>query len=96
MLDISRDIKSLTAFKRNTLEFIHQLKETGKPIVLTINGEAELVVQDAKSYQKLLELVDRLETLAGIRAGIEDMRAGRTKTVEELRQEFRAGNEVPG
>mgnify|MGYP001147447978 CR=1 FL=1 len=33
MLDISRDIQSLTDFKKNTPEFIQQLKETGEPIV---------------------------------------------------------------
>ena len=43
MLDISRDIHSLTDFKKNTSEFINQLKETGEPVVLTINGRAELV-----------------------------------------------------
>lgn len=30
------------------------MKETGKPIVLTVNGQAEVVVQDAVSYQKVL------------------------------------------
>ena len=53
MLDISRDIHSLTDFKKNTSEFINQLKQTGEPLVLTINGKAELVVQDAAAYQKL-------------------------------------------
>ena len=59
MLDISRDIHSLTDFKKNTSEFISQLKETGEPVVLTINGRAELVVQDAASYQKLIELAEQ-------------------------------------
>ena len=53
---------------------MRQLKQSGDPIVLTINGRAELVVQDAGSYQKLLELVDRLEATAGIRKGLEESR----------------------
>ncbi len=52
MLDLNRDINSLSNFKRNTPEFLRQLKETGHPVVLTINGKAELVVQDTTSYQK--------------------------------------------
>ena len=52
MLDINSDINSLSNFKRNTPEFLRQLKETGHPVVLTINGKAELVVQDTASYQK--------------------------------------------
>ena len=66
MLDITKDIHPVTDFKRNTTELVRQMKETGQPIVLTINGRAELVVQDAASYQRLLELVDRLEAIAGI------------------------------
>ncbi len=50
MIDLIRDIQSLTDFKKNTPDFVQQLKETGEPIVLTINGKAELVVQDAASY----------------------------------------------
>ena len=42
MLDISRDIHSLTDFKKKTSEFVDQLKQTGEPVVLTINGKAEL------------------------------------------------------
>ena len=58
MLDISTDIDSLSNFKRNTPEFLRQLKATGHPVVLTINGKAELVVQDATAYQKLLQIAD--------------------------------------
>ncbi|MBN3926694.1 type II toxin-antitoxin system Phd/YefM family antitoxin [Nostoc sp. NMS4] len=88
MLNIVRDIHSLSSFKRNTSEFIQQMKETGQPLVLTVNGKAELVVQDAESYQKLLELLEQLETIAGIRKGLEDVDAGRTRPVEEFEQEM--------
>jgi len=81
-VNLSRDIHPLTDFKRNTGDFISQMKETGKPVVLTINGKAELVVQDAASYQKLLDLAEQAEVIEGIRQGLEDMRAGRTQSVE--------------
>jgi len=89
MLDISRDIQSLSSFKRNTTDFIRQMKETGQPVVLTVNGKAELVVQDARSYQKLLELVDRLEAIEGIKQGLKDVEEGNTRSVEEFDQEMR-------
>ncbi|RCJ22087.1 prevent-host-death family protein [Nostoc sp. ATCC 43529] len=88
MLNIIRDIHSLSSFKRNTSEFIQQMKETGQPVVLTVNGKAELVVQDAESYQKLLELLEQLETIAGIRKGLEDVDAGKTRPIEEFKQEM--------
>ena len=82
-MHLTRDIQRLTDFKRNTAEFVDQLKNTGQPLILTIDGKAELVVQDAASYQKLLDLVEQAEVIEGIRRGLEDMKAGRTESVEE-------------
>jgi prevent-host-death family protein len=90
MLDLSRDIQSLTDFKKNTSEFVHQMKETGEPIVLTINGKAELVVQDAAAYQKLLEIAEEARVLEGIRQGLEDMKAGRTKSLADFKDHARS------
>ena len=89
MLDISRDIHSLTDFKKNTSEFVKQLKQTGEPVVLTINGKAELVVQDAAAYQKLRQIAEEARVLEGIRQGIEDMNAGRTISLDEFKEHAR-------
>ena len=89
MLNISRDIHSLSSFKRNTPLFIEQMKQTGEPVVLTVNGKAEIVVQDAESYQKLLDALERLEAIAGIKQGLEDVEAGRTISMTEFEQEMR-------
>ena len=76
MLDLSRDINSLSNFKRNTNNFIDRLKETKSPLVLTINGVSELVVQSAEGYQQLLERIEYLETTAGIRQGLNELEKG--------------------
>jgi PHD/YefM family antitoxin component YafN of YafNO toxin-antitoxin module len=65
------------------------LRKSGEPIILTLNGRAEVVVLDANSYQKLRESLDRLETLDGIREGVADMRAGRMLTPDDAREEAR-------
>ena len=57
MLDLANDIRSLSDFKRNTVALLDRLRETGGPLVLTVNGKAELVVQDAAAYQALLDRV---------------------------------------
>ncbi len=82
MLNLERDIDSLTNFKRQTAQYLARLHKTGDPVVLTVNGKAQVVVQDAAAYQKLVETAtraDREETLAAIRAGLADMNAGRSK-----------------
>jgi PHD/YefM family antitoxin component YafN of YafNO toxin-antitoxin module len=76
MLNLSRDINSLSNFKRNTTGFIEQLRETKSPLVLTINGVSELVVQSAEGYQQLLDRIEYLETTAGIQRGLNELAAG--------------------
>ncbi len=95
MLDIAKGIDSLTNFKRNTAVFLEQLRATGKPVVLTVNGKAELVVQDAASYQQLLELVDRLEAIEGIKRGLEEMKAGKGKSLDQVDKEIRKKHRIP-
>ena len=93
-MNIERDIQSLSNFKRNTSEVIKQLKETGEPVVLTINGKAELVVQDAASYQELLELRDRMEAIAGIRRGLASMVRGKGRPAGDVFADLRKKHNI--
>lgn len=95
-MDLTRDIESLTHFKRNTAEVIEQLKATGEPLVLTVNGKAEIVVQDAASYQRMLELVDRAEAIVGIRKGLESAARGEGIPAEEAFERLRRRHNIPG
>ncbi|MFN7715896.1 MAG: type II toxin-antitoxin system Phd/YefM family antitoxin [Pseudanabaenaceae cyanobacterium] len=88
MINLSQDIQPLSTFKRNTNQLITQMKNTGHPIVLTINGKAELVIQDAISYQNLLDRLEELETIMGIRKGLEDLTQGCTRTVNQFVEEM--------
>jgi PHD/YefM family antitoxin component YafN of YafNO toxin-antitoxin module len=72
-----------------------QMKKTKEPVVLTVNGKAELVVQDAESYQKLLEAGDRIEALEGIRRGLESMKRQGGKPAEAFFTEFFAEKSIP-
>ena len=92
MLDIANDIRSLSDFKRNTSELLDRLKKTGSPLVLTINGKAEVVVQDAEAYQALLE---RVETIEGIQRGLADVKAGRTKPARKVFDQLRRRYGIP-
>ena len=66
MIDLA-NIRSLSDFQRNTKEHLRRLKKTGKAQVLTVKGHAELVVQSAAAYQKLLELADLSASTAILR-----------------------------
>jgi prevent-host-death family protein len=88
MINLAKDIHSLTEFKRNTTEFLQQIKKTKHPLVLTVNGKAELVVQDAESYQELLDAAELVETLKGIKLGLEQMQQGEGKKAEDFFNEL--------
>jgi prevent-host-death family protein len=83
MLNLSHGVNSLSDFKRKTSKFLGRLKKTGEPVILTINGKAELVVQDAVSYQRLLESAERGESLAFLRRSLKDIEAGRTRPMRK-------------
>ena len=84
MLDLTQDIRSLTEFKRNTSELVENLKRTKHPLVLTVNGKAELVVQDTESYQALLNAAEVIETLKGIKRGLDQMQEGQGRPTSDF------------
>jgi PHD/YefM family antitoxin component YafN of YafNO toxin-antitoxin module len=90
------DIVSLSDFQRNTKEHIQRLKESGRPEVLTINGRAELVVQDARAYQALVDALDHAEAVAGIRRGLESMARGEGKGAGVALEGLRSKHNVEG
>ena len=55
------DIGSLTDFARNAKAHLRRLKRTGRPELLTVNGKAEVVVQNASAYQRLIESLEKLK-----------------------------------
>ena len=63
-----QDIGSLTDFSRNTKAHLKRLKRTGRPELLTVNGKAEVVVQSAAAYQRLIASLEKFK-LRGAREG---------------------------
>jgi prevent-host-death family protein len=89
MLEMN-NIHSVTDFNRNTKKYIRRLKSSGKPEVLTLNGEAEIVVQSADGYQRLVEQAELSKTLAGIRRGLDQAKRGEGRPMREFLKELAA------
>jgi prevent-host-death family protein len=92
-----RDIRSLTDFQRNVKHYVQQLKDTQNPLVLTVNGKAEVVVQDAEAYQTLLDRLERAEAIptescanAAIRQGLAEFERGEGQPAREALEALRA------
>jgi prevent-host-death family protein len=95
MLDITKDIQSLTTFRRRSGDFMKQLKKSKRPVVLTVKGKAEAVVQDAEAYQRLLDIAAQSDAEEGIRQGLEDVARGRTRPAKQVFDEIRRKHDIP-
>ena len=96
MLDITKDIHSLTTFRRRSGDLMKQLRKSKRPVVLTVKGQAAAVVQDAEAYQRLLDVAAKADAREGIRQGLEEARSGKGRPVREFFAEFKAKRGLPG
>ena len=88
MLDIAKDIQSLTTFRRRSGDFMKQLRRSKRPVVLTVRGKAAAVVQDAEAYQRLLDIAAEADAGEGIRQGLEDVEKGKVRPARVFFDEF--------
>jgi len=95
MIDITQDIQPLTTFRNNSVKMLKQLKRTGRPIVLTVNGKAEAVILSCEAYQRLLDLAAEASVEEAIRQGREDVAAGRTHPAREVFATMRKKYRIP-
>lgn len=89
MIDITKDIQPLTTFRNNSVKMMQRLKMTRRPIILTVNGKPEAVIQSAAEYQRLLDLAAEADVNEGIRQGLEDLRQGKGRPAREFFEEMR-------
>jgi len=78
-----QDIQPLSDFQRNAKAHIRRTKKTGRPSILTVNGHAEVIVQDVKSYQALVAKAQEAEDIRRLRRSLEEARAGRGYDAEK-------------
>ena len=90
-MDITRDIQPMTTFRNHSADIMQHLKATGRPVVLTVNGKAAVVVQDAAAYQRLLDLAAQADAGEGIRQGLQDLADGRPARCARRSRQFALG-----
>ena len=82
----SSDIHTVTEFSRKPAEHIKRLTESKRPEILTVNGKAAVVVQDAETYEKMATLADYAESLQNIRQALSEQ----GRPLSEFSKEFEA------
>ena len=84
---------TITELKRNTRKILERIHHTGRPIVVTVNGKADAVIIDAKTFEKHL----RASNMARLLAPAEkDVVSKRTRPVRSFLREFKSARKIPG
>ncbi|MBL4802533.1 MAG: type II toxin-antitoxin system Phd/YefM family antitoxin [Emcibacter sp.] len=82
----STDIHTVTEFSRKPAEYIKRLKETKNPEILTVNGKASVIIQDAASYEEMAKLADYADSILHIRQALSED----SRPFSEFTDEFEA------
>ena len=90
-ISLSEDIRSVTDLKRHTREILDHIHETGRPVVLTVNGRGDSVLIDAKVYEKQLKAMNLARLLSEAEAQIE---AGQTRPARAFLDEFKDARKI--
>ena len=78
---LKEDIKPITYLKNHTAELVAEIEEKGRPVVITQNGTAKVVVLDVASYDRWRKATALLRLLAHSEAAV---RNGKTLSQEEV------------
>jgi prevent-host-death family protein len=87
----SEDIRSVTDLKRNTRSLLNQIHQTGRPLVLTVNGKADAVLMNAKSYELCVSAVNLARELV---AAEKDVTTRRVRPARAFLKEFNNAHSI--
>ncbi|MBZ0198510.1 MAG: type II toxin-antitoxin system Phd/YefM family antitoxin [Ignavibacteriaceae bacterium] len=88
-MKLSESVKSISYLKANAANLIDDINKNQKTFVITQNGEAKVVVQDIKMYEKMQETMAMLKLLAMTNSKSKDATDIKT-TFSELRNELKS------
>jgi prevent-host-death family protein len=86
-MKLSESVKSISYLKANAADLIDEINKNQKTFVITQNGEAKVVVQDIKLYEKTQETLAMLKLLA-MTSEENPQAKGIKETFAELRKEL--------
>jgi len=94
-MDITKDIQPMTNFRNHSAEVLRHLRETKRAVVLTVNGKAAAVLQDAEEYQRLMDIAALASEDEAARQADDDVAHGRTRPAREVFDELRSKYKIP-
>lgn len=89
MVHESIDRARLDEVVKDSNGLLAKLRTAGEPLLLTVDGKTEAVIQDATAYQRLLALAERMESLEAVYEGLQDADHGRVRSAEKVLEELK-------
>ena len=90
-ISFAEDIRSVTDLKRHTREILDHVHQSGRPLVLTVNGRADSVLIDAKVYEKQLKAMNLARLLSEAEAQIT---TAQTRPARAFLDEFKNAHKI--
>jgi prevent-host-death family protein len=88
LIDV-KNIHSLTEFKRRAAELVGELKDTSRPLVLTVNGRAEAVVLGTELYRRMVKLLEEADHEKRLDQALRAMDRGEGRPAREALAQIR-------
>lgn len=89
---LTEDIKTVSEVKKNLRAVLEQIRGTGRPVVVTVNGKPDAVLIDVETYERKLKALNLVSLLA---EGEQDIRGGRTRPASAFLKEFKRAKKIP-
>lgn len=85
-------VKPISELQRNLTDIVQECHETKKPVYLTKNGSASVVVMDAEAFDREMALHEavyerEMRVYRAIMRGREDQIAGRSRSLAQARKD---------
>lgn len=90
-----RNIHPLSEFQRSAKSFLEEMRTNQSSLVLTVNGKAAAVVQDAEAYQGMVDRIELLESMLGLRKSLEEFEQGKAIPLDQAFQQLRDKHDIP-
>ena len=82
-INYKSDIKPLTEFRANAKDFVNQVRESKRPIILTQHGKSSAILIDVSEYQAM---VDKIELLQEVQIAEQQISDGKILTNEQVKK----------
>jgi prevent-host-death family protein len=91
-LSLTEDVKTVSELKNSLRSVFEQIHQTGRPVVVTVNGKPDVVLMDAAQFERKLRALNLAALLA---RGEDDIRRGRTRPARAFLGELKREGKLP-